>query len=399
MRHRGSMAAALLIAATAGAAQALPWDMKALSAPPATYPTTMRAEGVTGVFYDGLPWKGKATRIFAWYGLPELRPGEKAPGMVLVHGGGGTAFAEWVRLWIARGYAAIAMDTCGAMPVGSYGKWKRHEYGGPPGWGGFDQIDDPPEDQWPYHAVAAVILGHSLLRSMPQVDSRRIGITGISWGGYLTCIVAGVDDRFALAVPVYGCGFLGDNSCWLPQFQKMGDKATKWLKLWDPSVYLPRARMPMLWVTGTNDFAYPLDSLQKSYRAAPSPRTLCIRLRMPHGHGGPGEKPEEIHVFANSVLRGGTPLARITDAGERDGRAWVAFDSAVKIVSAEMLYTCDTGPWQKRKWQTTEASLDSEKKRAEAKVPAGTTVYYINLIDERGLVVSGEHVVTPAGSR
>jgi len=29
-------------------------------------------------------------------------------------------------------------------------------------------------------------------------------VTGISWGGYLTCIVAGIDDRLKAAVPVYG---------------------------------------------------------------------------------------------------------------------------------------------------------------------------------------------------
>ena len=84
-----------------------------------------------------------ATRVFAYYGLPKVAPGTKVPGMVLVHGGGGTAFDAWVRLWNSRGYAAIAMDTCGCVPIGSYGKWQRHAAGGPPGWGGFDQIDEP----------------------------------------------------------------------------------------------------------------------------------------------------------------------------------------------------------------------------------------------------------------
>ena len=68
---------------------------------------------------------------------------------------------------------------------------------------------------WTYHAVAAVIRGHSLLLAQKEVDPQRIGLTGISWGGYLTCIVAGLDDRLKVAVPVYGCGFLHENSCWL----------------------------------------------------------------------------------------------------------------------------------------------------------------------------------------
>ena len=194
--------------------------------------------------------------------------------MVLIHGGGGTAFAEWVRMWNARGYAAIAMDTTGAVParaVDAKTLWnperKRTEFSGPAGWGDFANVDLAPEDQWSYHAVAAVIRGHSLLRSMPAVDANRIGVTGISWGGYLTSIVAGMDSRFRFAAPVYGCGFLGEDSAWLKDFAKLGPVRTeRWLSLWDPSQYIGGARMPMLWVNGTNDFAYPLPSWRKSYR-------------------------------------------------------------------------------------------------------------------------------------
>ena len=39
--------------------------------------------------------------------MPEHKRGEKVPGMVLVHGGGGTAFASWVKRWNDRGYAAM----------------------------------------------------------------------------------------------------------------------------------------------------------------------------------------------------------------------------------------------------------------------------------------------------
>jgi len=130
---------------------------------------------------------------------------------VLVHGGGGSAFIRWVKLWNSRGYAAISMDTCGAVSGNAYGQEQtghvRHAQGGPAGWGAFDKVDDPVQDQWTYHAVADVLLGHSLLRSFPEVDASRIGITGISWGGYLTCIAASLDDRFAFAVPVYSSWF------------------------------------------------------------------------------------------------------------------------------------------------------------------------------------------------
>jgi len=375
------------------AADDLPWPIERLGkAPVFQFAPEFKEEGVRALFFDGLSYHGQPTRVFAWYGVPELKPGQRCPAVVLVHGGGGTAFAAWVRLWTGRGYAAIAMDTCGCVPKGTYGKWERHELGGPPGWGGFEAVDEPVEDQWPYHAVADVLLAHSLFRSFPEVDPERTGITGISWGGYLTCIAAGVDARFKWAAPVYGCGFLGRNSAWLEQFQKMGaEKAGRWLARWDPSVYLPRAAMPMLWVTGTNDFAYPMDSLRKSYRLPKGPRTLCIRLRMPHGHGGAGESPEEIHAFADSLLESGTALPALVAQG-RDGReAWARFRASAPLTQAELLFTKDQGKWQDRQWESLPAQLDAASGEARAPLPEGTTIYYFNVTDNRNLTVSSEH--------
>lgn len=373
----------------------VPWDMETLSAAPRMFDAPQHnANDVKAIFYEGLPWHGKPTRVFAYYGIPKTDSGAKVPAMVLVHGGGGSAFIPWVELWVNRGYAAISMDTCGCVSGGGCQNHTRHDHGGPPGWGGFDQIDLPIEDQWVYHAVADVILAHSLIRSFPQVDADRIGITGVSWGGYLTCIVAGVDPRFRFAAPVYGCGFLGDNSVWLGEFEKMGpEKARKWLDLWDPSVYLSRVQAPMLWVTGSNDFAYPMDSLQKSYRLPRGPRALCVRIRMPHGHGGPGENPNEIHAMAESLFRNGVPLARITEQGRDDRYAWVVVESDAPVQKVELNYTTDTGPWQDRTWETLPAVWDAKTGRGSAVLPEGTAVYYFNVIDDRDLVVSSEHEV------
>jgi dienelactone hydrolase len=396
--HRLSFSVLLCATLFAGwalaAATEIPWDLAALSLPPATRPAPeFQEQGVQALFFDGVPWQGRPTRVFAWYGAPEGASADaKVPAMVLVHGGGGTAFAEWVRLWTGRGYAAIAMDTCGCVPKGEYGKWERHEHGGPSGWGGLDQIDAPLTDQWSYHAVASVILAHSLIRSFPEVDADRIGLTGISWGGYLTCIAAGVDHRFRFAAPVYGCGFLGEDSAWVEPLAKLPkEKAQRWLEHWDPSVYLPGATLPMLWVTGTNDFAFPMNSLQKSYRLPRGPRTLAIRLRMPHAHGGAGENPEEIHAFANHLCRQAPALPRIVSQGREDGEAWVTFEASRAVSNAELLYTRDAGPWKDRYWEAMPAALDAQGRRASARIPEGVRVYYFNLLDDQGCIVSSEH--------
>lgn len=375
------------------------FDLETLSKVPEVFPTEIgAAEGVKSFFYAGLPYKGKPTRVFAYYGVPEPPAGadqrtEKLPAMVLIHGGGGTAFDRWVKLWNSRGYAAIAMDLCGCVPVGTYGKWQRHEEGGPPGWdASFNQLDDAVEDQWTYQAVSAVALAHSLIRSYPEVDADRIGATGISWGGYMTSIVAGVDHRFKFAAPVYGCGYLGENSAWLPAFEKLGtEKANLWLNQWDPSQYLATAKMPILWVNGTNDFAYPMDSWKKSYLLPKTDRTLCLRIRMPHGHGAAGANPEEIHVYANSILQGTAPLPKITEQGNDDDKTWAMFSSTVPVTKAELCFTRKTGRWQDREWESQPAMIDPQTSRITATIPADATVFYLNLFDDRDCVVSTGH--------
>ena len=90
------------------------FDLDALSKPPAVFPADVApAEGVKALFYEGAKFKGQPTRVFAYYGAPKevsAEPGKKVPAMVLIHGGGGTAFDRWVKVWNSRGYAAITMD-------------------------------------------------------------------------------------------------------------------------------------------------------------------------------------------------------------------------------------------------------------------------------------------------
>lgn len=373
------------------------WDTATLFQPPQSYPAADFAAEETpevrALFYDGVDYQGKPTRVFAWYGVPKDHDG-RLPAMVLVHGGGGTAFKSWVETWVGRGYAALAMDTCGGVPRHPEGQtkgWARHEFSGPNGWGDFASIDAPEHDQWTYHAVAAVVLGHSWLRAQPDVDPDRIGLTGISWGGYLTNIVAGVDSRFRFASPVYGCGFLGENSAWVGQFPSMGDeRGLKWLRLWDPGQYVVFAKMPMLFCDGTNDHFYPLDSWQKTYRAAQGPRALACRVRMVHSHPPQGDPPE-ITAFANHILRGEPPLPTVTGQGRDGQQVWASFSG--EIVRAELCYTTATGNWEKRRWEQIPAELADGK--ATATLPEGTTVYFLNLIDPQDHVISAEHEELP----
>lgn len=374
------------------------WDTQKLFATPESYPAEVEEASTTpeirAVFYAGETFRGKPTRVFAWLGIPTGTNG-KVPGIVLVHGGGGTAYRDWVKRWVDRGYAAIAMDTCGTfLDSARTGDKDRRRNGlsGPPGWGGLDHVNEPIEDQWMYHAVAAVIRGHSLLRSRAEVDAARIGLTGISWGGIITGLVAGVDSRFRFAAPVYGCGFLGENSFWQTGIMQKMESADviRWLTLWDPSQHIGRASMPMLFCNGTNDKHFRPDSWQKTYRTMPAPRTLSFKVRMPHGHAPAGD-PAEITIFADSLVRGGPALPKIVAQGRELRRAWATYSADTPLAKAELIYTEDRGDWVVREWRSSPSTVDAKSCRIEASVPPGATAYYINVTDARGCIVSTEH--------
>ena len=96
-----------------------PWNLTELFQPPAMQ-WGAQAGPVHALTYEGEVFHEQRTEVFAFYASPATlgagKPGAKYPGVVLIHGGGGTAFAEWAWLWAKRGYAAIAMDLSGRRP-------------------------------------------------------------------------------------------------------------------------------------------------------------------------------------------------------------------------------------------------------------------------------------------
>lgn len=352
-----------------------------LTAPPAVQPAEGFGDepGVRAIFFDGLPSLGKPTKVFAWLGLPPNRSG-KAPGVVLVHGGGGTAFKEWVKKWNDHGFAAIAIAVEGqtdrqaptrAKSESNPRGWERHAHAGPARQGIYGDSAAPLADQWMYHAVADVTLANSLLRALPEVDAAKVGVCGISWGGIITSTVVGIDTRFAFAIPIYGCGALDRAP---NQYGRALSGLAVYREVWEPLLRLPRATMPMLWFTGPRDAHFPLDIQQVSYRAARGPRMVSVPFDMRHGHA-PGWNPPDSYVFAKAVVETGRPWAREVAQEFRDGTAQVTFEIGRAVQGATLI--CQRGG----DWEQLPAALrfSPERAIATATVPAGVTAYFFNL--------------------
>jgi dienelactone hydrolase len=386
------------------------WDLNELNRVPVMKWVSQDGP-VHSLLYAGQEYEGRQTEVFAFYASP-LTLGDATdvnqtfPGIVLIHGGGGTAFAEWTWLWAKRGYAAIAMDLSGSRPIApiydasgvpianqaSKPSSRTKLPNGGPDQGHpekFGSIGGDHSDDWPYHAVANVVSAHSLLRSFPEVDPERTAVTGISWGGYTTCMVASVDSRFKAAVPVYGCGFLFEGeSVQKPSIDNLGDRRELWITSYDPSSHLSRCRVPMLFVNGTNDVHYPLDSYQKSFDLVPGPKQMRIEVKMGHSHPA-GWAPAEIATFIDSHCRNGKPLPRVTSI-QVDGDQIVAtYESELPIHSAMLHYTSDAGLRSTRTWTSVPASVGPGMIRVE-KSPGDANTWFLSITDERGAMVSSD---------
>lgn len=368
------------------------WDVPRLTTVPSGIQWGQKDGLTQEVWYESEPLAGKPTRVFAWLGRPAGATAEqKAPAMLLVHGGGGRAFKDWAQHWAARGYVAIAMDTAGAGPDG-----KRHADAGPDQADTVkfhDFTDDGARDMWSYHAVAAVLRAHGVLKSLPVVDASRIGITGISWGGYLTCLTAGLNPELKVAVPVYGCGFLGDDSHWRDRsLAAMPQEAReRWLRLFDPSATVGKTQCPILFLNGTHDFAYPPDSYRKTYNlVSPALRTLSVRVDLNHGHIWTFK---EVDAFVDSVLKPGNDspaVARIGDVSVEGSTASARVLCGGPITKAALHYTTMTGSWTARQWQEIAATVEAGAIRAPLPAEQPLT-YFFTATDERGLITSSPY--------
>ena len=336
-------------------------------------------DNIQGLLYDGLNYNENSTKVFAWYGVPEdYVEGEKLPAVVCAHGGGGDAFETWVKNWTDRGYVAIAMALEGQVPDDNP-DWA---FSGPSRAGFFSDVDLDLSNQWFYHAVADVILAHSLLIEMPEVDPNNIGLTGISWGGIITNVVTGIDQRFAFSAPIYGCGYLKDSPTYDNQIEALTTvKQEFYFTNWEPSNYIPLNTNPVLFVNGSNDSHFTMNVFTESYEASLSDKFLRVEKDLAHGHGV-GWAVQDVYDFADYITKGieEAPLTYIQEI-KNDLELSYSYNYLGTVDEAKLLYTTDTVDWDKNNYEWTElaATIDTNSKEVSVELPYDAVAYFMNI--------------------
>ncbi|MCM8528513.1 MAG: prolyl oligopeptidase family serine peptidase, partial [Lentisphaeraceae bacterium] len=368
-----------------------PWNLTKLYKVPKWEKTEKASKpGMTGILYSSLPLKGAKVQVFAYYSAPKGKTPEGGwPAVVCVHGGGGTAFEAWIKQWNDHGYAAISMDLEGHYPIGSHKTGRTPTpHPGPVRVGVFHDFDKPIAEQWYYHAVAQIILAHSLIRSFPEVNADKTGITGVSWGGNLTSTTIGVDNRFKFAIPAYGCGFLPGSEGHQGRIIKEGKHWDTVAKYYDGSAYFKNVKIPTLWVNGTNDYHFSMPATQKSSQAVSGNSTLRFQVRMKHGHG-PVWKTQECYAFADSIIKKTAPLLKVSRPLIKGSN--IISEASDKVSSAELVYTVDKDKnWPEREWNKVQADISGNQ--VKAALPKDAIAAFFNLKDNKGLMISSEFI-------
>ena len=359
------------------------------------------------------------SEIFAVIATPKT-PG-KHPGMLVLHGGGGSAEVEKAMAWAQRGYVAVAPDLPGiANPqklVNTKGAFNALKYG---------------EGRWVatpdasasviFDAVLSAMKSLYLLRSQPEVDTSRIGVVGISWGGYMTTMVCGLaGDQVRAGFAVFGCGFYDLTSQRHTSMAKMTDQERNlWLRDLDPGRRAPGMKAAFFLAGATNDFFYYPQAVQATLDAVPGEKNHLYapnanhKVPLPGGTVFPSTKnaePFKPTAFQPYPTPGGSkanwlamevpyfdfylngkgeplPIVSVRPPGD-PLLARFSIASPHPLTKVEVYWAKTNPDVTKREWLALPASKTGDN-AYEAKLPAEAADWFAVASDDRPVTVSSD---------
>jgi dipeptidyl aminopeptidase/acylaminoacyl peptidase len=187
-------------------------------------------------------------------------PGRKYPMILTIHGGPAGMYGfDWFhefQVYASRGWAVFFTN-----PRGSTGYGEKFERGIELNWGGNDYLD--------------VMNGvDAALAKYPWVDKDRLGVTGGSYGGYLTNWIISHTNRFKAAVTLRSLSnFISDDGTRDGAYGHAddftGDIFEKHDLYWNasPLKYAKNVKTPTLVLHSDNDFRVPIEQGEQWFRA------------------------------------------------------------------------------------------------------------------------------------
>lgn len=211
--------------------------------------------------YEELTFENDGWDFKGWVLLPkDYDPTKKYPAILDIHGGPktvyGTTFYHEMQLWANMGYFVFFTNPRGGDGRGNefldiFGKYGTIDY----------------DDLMKFTDV--------VLEKYPAIDAEKVGVTGGSYGGFMTNWIVGHTDRFACAatqrsisnwISFYGTSDIG---MFFTEDQIHGNIFDSVDKLWEhsPLKYVKNVVTPTLFIHSDEDFRCPLEQATQFYTA------------------------------------------------------------------------------------------------------------------------------------
>ncbi|WP_409288608.1 S9 family peptidase [Peribacillus sp. SCS-37] len=237
-------------------------------------------------------WTSGGQELHGWLLKPlDCEEGRKYPLILEIHGGphamyANTYYHEFQTL-ASQGYAVLYTNPRGSQGYGQdFADAVRGDYGG--------------RDYEDLMSAVDHVLG-----VYDFIDHERIGVTGGSYGGFMTNWIIGRNDRFKAAVSqrcisnwisFYGVSDIG---YYFTEWELKGNVMDDPELLWEhsPLKYVSKVETPLLLLHGENDYRCPVQQAEEFYAALKrQQKEVCLITY-------PGENHE--------ITRSGKPHARI----------------------------------------------------------------------------------------
>lgn len=203
---------------------------------------------------DGWDIDGFFVKPISW------QSGKKYPMVLVIHGGpAGMYGVDWfheAQVYAAKGWAVFFCN-----PRGSTGYGEKFERGIVNNWGGMD-----------YQDIMAGV--DATLKQYPWVDQTALGVTGGSYGGFMTNWIVSHTDRFKAAVTLRSVSnFISDEGTRDGAYGHIDDFKgllfDDFEQYWNasPLKYARNVHTPTLVLHSDNDFRVPLEQGEQWFRA------------------------------------------------------------------------------------------------------------------------------------
>ena len=302
-------------------------------------------------------------RIFCASAVPEESVDGSAacPVLLVFHGGGGHASTA-LALAIARknpGCATVAVDYNGQFspgPEGKVSKWvtlhSRFD-----DYTKLDLIPDPSNYQL-YQLVQVSRRVVDWTASQPWCDPAKIGCVGISYGGILSFVMAGVDERIALVATMVSSGgqtglrsLIGRHQWIEPQTQ-----GKAWIENYEPISYAGRRKLPVFMELSSNDRFMWITGAEKHRTVLNA--NWCVTPNSDHHNGGP-QLIDAIPLFVCNAFLGGPTLPSFREMQLTEKGASVKVNSPEEISTVYLAWSPGEVVSPARYWHWIPATLQN----------------------------------------